>query len=43
MKQQEGVHDPTLDKFIRSFLIVKNIAVHLMEDVKLNLNGRHIF
>jgi len=40
---EEGAYDPVMEKFIQSLLTVKNIAVHLMEDVKLNLNGKHIF
>ena len=40
---QNGEYDPTLEKFIQNFLTAKNIAVHLMEDIKLNLEGKHIF
>ena len=36
-------YNPTMEKFIQSLLSVKNIACHLMEDVKLNVNGKHIF
>ena len=35
--------NPTMEKFIQSLLTTKNIACHLMEDVKLNINGKHIF
>ena len=40
---EEGAYDPIMEKFMQSLLTTKNIAVHLMEDVKLNLNGKHIF
>ena len=35
--------NPTLEKFIQTLLTTKNIACHLMEDVRLNVNGKHIF
>ena len=42
-EHQVRAYDPTLEKFIQNFLSEKNIAIHLMEDVELYLEGKHIF
>ena len=44
MKEGTGArYDPIMEKFLQNFLVEKNIAVHLVEDVKLTLEGKHIF
>ena len=36
-------YDPMMEKFLQNFLVEKNIAIHLVEDVVLTLEGKHIF
>ena len=45
MTKTDNAHrsEMALEKFLQNFLVEKNIAIHLMEDVELKLEGKHIY